>query len=119
MATLHNKIDKRVLKEKLKQDSTLRKTLSFYKYVIISDPQALRDRFFEQWTAIGVMGRIYLAHEGINAQLSVPEDNFVLFRNLIDAEPLFTQVPFKIALEDDGKSFYKLVIKVRKKIVPA
>lgn len=117
MATLHNKVDKRILKEKIKKDNTPRITISFYKYVIISDPKLLRDSFFTEWEKLNVLGRIYVAAEGINAQLSVPESNMGLFRNSVDSNALFTNVPFKFALEDNGKSFYKLAIKVRPKIV--
>lgn len=94
-----------------------RTTLSFYRYVIIDDPQATRDTLYAQWSKLQVFGRIYVAHEGINAQLSLPEDNMDAFRELLDSNPLFSNMPFKIAVEDDGKSFFMLIIKVRPKIV--
>ena len=72
---------------------------------------------YEYWKDLGVLGRIYLAHEGVNAQLSVPEFNLEEFVKLVHANPLFTYMPFKIAVEDDGNSFFKLTIKVRKQIV--
>src|SRR5690606_19018350 len=78
---------------------------------------AMRDDLFLKWSELDVFGRIYLAREGINAQLSVPEANFELFRELLDSYPEFSNMPFKIAVEDDGKSFYKLTIKVKHKIV--
>lgn len=114
---LANKIDKRILKERIKNDPTPRTTLSFYRYVIIKDPQSLRDQLFREWEALGVLGRIYVANEGINAQLSVPTSNLNLFKKNVYSHSYFTDVPFKIAVEDDGKSFYKLTIKVRKKLV--
>jgi predicted sulfurtransferase len=36
---------------------------------------------------------------------------------VLDARAAFRDVPWKIAVEDDGKSFLKLAIKVKKKIV--
>ena len=77
----------------------------------------MRDELYRAWHAMGVLGRIYLAKEGINAQLSVPTSNFQIFRDYVDMFKEFADVPFKIAVEDDGKSFYKLTIKVRHKIV--
>ncbi len=114
---LRNLINKQELKAKLKKEEIERTTLSFYKYVKIENPQALRDAFFEQWSHLGVLGRIYLAHEGINAQLSVPTGNFEKYKEQLYSDQRFTDTPFKIAVEDNGKSFYKLAIKVREKIV--
>lgn len=92
-------------------------TLSFYRYVIIDTPNEYRDELYKRWDTLNVKGRIYVAREGINAQLSVPEENFEKFRADVDNDKYLTNVPFKIAVEDDGKSFYKLLLKVRKKIV--
>ena len=114
---LRNLINKYELKAKLAEIDEKRRTLSFYRYVKIENPEELRDQLFTKWSELGVMGRIYLAHEGINAQLSLPEKNLEAFRKEIDADIRFTDVPFKIAVEDDGKSFYKLTIKVKEKIV--
>lgn len=110
-------ISRKEQKEVILNDNTPRTTLSFYKYVIIEDPEALRERFVASWSALGVLGRIYLAREGINSQMSVPTENLEKFRELLDKDARFAGVPFKIAVEDDGKSFYKLTIKVRHKIV--
>ncbi len=102
---------------RLQEETFQRITLSFYRYVIIDDPQALRDKLFSNWTALNIFGRIYLAHEGINAQLSVPEANFEKFKKELYADKRFKDVPFKIAVEDNGKSFYKLIVRTRNKIV--
>ena len=114
---LYNRVNKEELKKKIAEDTTQRTTLSFYKYVIIENPEELRDIFFYDWSILGVLGRIYLAKEGINAQLSLPTVKFDLFKEQLYADKRFTDVPFKIAVEDDVKSFYKLAIKVRDKIV--
>lgn len=115
--TLRNLVNKEELKQRLQRDKTPRTTLSFYKYVKIDDPRTLRDELFETWSQLGVLGRIYLAKEGINAQLSVPTANFEKYKTELYSDPRFTDTPFKIAVEDNGKSFYKLTIKVREKIV--
>jgi UPF0176 protein len=114
---LHNRIDKRELKKRLMEEAIKRITLSFYRYVIIDTPNEYRDELYKRWDALNVKGRIYVAREGINAQLSVPEENFQTFKNDVESDKYLTNVPFKIAVEDDGKSFYKLLLKVRKKIV--
>ncbi|PJZ69596.1 hypothetical protein CH373_08785 [Leptospira perolatii] len=114
---LHNIYSKEILQEKLNKESFRRITLSFYRYVRISDPESMRSKMYEDWEDLGILGRIYLAEEGINAQLSVPEENFSRLRTYLDSTPEFQDVPFKIAVEDDGKSFFKLHIKVKKKIV--
>ncbi len=114
---LYNKYGKEDLRKKLNAETFKRITLSFYRYVIIEDPRTLRDELYRKWDEMGVLGRIYLAHEGINAQLNVPEHNFDRFKTELYADERFRNVPFKIAVEDDGKSFLKLTIKVRKKIV--
>ena len=99
------------------EETIKRITLSFYRYVKIENPELLRDEMYKAWSEIQVFGRIYFAHEGVNAQLSVPETNFEAFKKTLDADPRFSNMPLKIAVEDDGKSFYKLSIKVRQKIV--
>jgi UPF0176 protein len=114
---LYNKVNKQELKQRLIAETIKRITVSFYRYVIISDPATLRDDLFRQWRALNIFGRIYIAREGINAQMAVPESNWEAFLEQLYSDPRFKDVPMKIAVEDDGKSFYKLVIKVRKKIV--
>lgn len=53
-----------------------------------------------------MFGRIYVAKEGINAQISVPQHNFDAFKAaLFASHPALDQVRLNIALEDDGKSF--------------
>lgn len=114
---LANKTDRRILKEQLLQESFKRKTISFYKYFEIQNPQQFRDELFIQWSELGCFGRIYVAREGINAQMSVPEYNFDKFMEWLYAIPQLNKVPVKHAIDDNGKSFYKLTIKVRPKIV--
>ena len=115
--TLHNRISRRELKERILNDPTPRTTVSFYCYFKIPEPAVFRNSLYETLGAMGVMGRIYLAHEGINAQVSIPTENFELFKNyLYSIEPL-NGLRLNIAVDDDGKSFYVLDIKVRKNIV--
>lgn len=114
---LHNKYDKKKLKKLLFEENFKRVTLSFYRYVRIADPAAMRDQLYAAFTELKVLGRVYLAHEGINAQVSIPDFNLEAFRSMVDGMPEFASVPFKIAVEDDGKSFFKLIVRTRVKIV--
>ncbi|NND35094.1 MAG: rhodanese-related sulfurtransferase [Saprospiraceae bacterium] len=114
---LHNKINKEELRETILKSADSRTTLSFYKYHQISDPQDFRDQLFREWSGLGVLGRIYVSSEGINAQISVPKEKFSDFKRSLDAIDFLAGVRLNIAIEDDGKSFYVLKIKVREKIV--
>jgi len=117
MALLVNRIDKNVLKKRLQEEKIKRKTISFYRYVSIPKPNELRDELFLAWFDFNCFGRIYLANEGINAQMSVPEDQWEDFVKHLNTYSYFKDVPFKYAVDGNGKSFYKLIVKVRKKIV--
>jgi UPF0176 protein len=117
MAVLHNRISRKELKERILQDPTPRITISFYCYFKIEEPKVFRDQLYKDFTALGVLGRIYLAHEGINAQISVPTANMESFRNYLYAIEPLNGLRLNVAVDDDGKSFYVLDIKVRNKIV--
>lgn len=114
---LHNKINKEELKKKLMDETFGRKTISFYRYFYLENPQEFRDEIYSDWVSLGCFGRIYVAREGINAQMSVPEHQFDEFLKTLDKYEILKDIPIKYAIEDDGKSFYKLTIKVRPKLV--
>src|SRR6185436_3950721 len=117
MAALHNRISRKELKELIKNDPTPRITISFYCYFKIEESEVFRNELYRQLKDIGVLGRIYIASEGINAQLSLPKENLEAFRAyLYSIEPL-KGLRLNVAVDDDGKSFYVLDIKVRTKIV--
>ena len=94
-----------------------RLTLSFYAYAKIENPKKFRDDLFIAWNALDALGRIYVAHEGINAQMSVPADNFEAFRDTLEAYDFLKGIRLNVAVEQDNHSFLKLTIKVRNKIV--
>ncbi|WP_294209691.1 rhodanese-related sulfurtransferase [uncultured Chryseobacterium sp.] len=94
-----------------------RLTLSFYAYAKIQDPKQFRDELFIAWNALDALGRIYVAHEGINAQMSVPADQFEAFRTTLEAYDFMKGIRLNVAVEQDNHSFLKLTIKVRNKIV--
>ena len=114
---LYNRVDGRLLKEKMRSTLEKRVTISFHKYHHIISPQAFRDQLYREFDELGVLGRIYIATEGINAQISVPEHNLATFRNRLYSIDWLNNVRLNIAVDDNGKSFFKLKILVRKKIV--
>ena len=117
MAVLHNRVSNGELKKRLMEEPFPRTTISFYCYFPVENPQEFRDYLYKNLAALQAFGRIYVAKEGINAQMSVPADRFEDFKTfLYTIEPL-NGLRLNIAVDDDGKSFWVLKIKVREKIV--
>lgn len=99
-------------------DMRPRVTLSFYRYVQIADPVDFRGRLLSKWNLFDCLGRIYVAHEGINAQMNVPKEHWAEFDTWVQSQPELADIPYKIAVEDGNlPSFFKLTIKVKDKIV--
>lgn len=117
MPVLHNRVSNEELKARLMDESFRRITISFYQYFPIVNPQEFRDALYRNMNELGVFGRIYVAKEGINAQISVPEHNLDAFRAFLYSIPYLDGLRLNIAVDDDGKSFWVLKIKVRDKIV--
>ncbi len=118
MQVLHNRISNEELKARMLAETERRVTISLYKYFTIDNPQEFRDEVYVKFNQLRVFGRIYIAHEGINAQISVPESNFESFKEtLYNLSPELNGLRLNIAIDDDGKSFWVLRCKVRSKIV--
>src|SRR5690554_6906849 len=114
---LYNTLSAKEREKLLEEAGEDRLTLSFYKYAKIGNPQLFRNHLFVKWNELDVLGRIYVAHEGINAQLSVPASKFNEFKEFLDGIYFLKDVRLNIAIEHDLKSFLKLKVKVREKIV--
>ncbi len=114
---LYNKMSAKERADLLEEAGEERVTLSFYQYANIGNPELFRNHLFVAWDELAVLGRIYVAHEGINAQLSVPARNFGNFKTFLDGIYFLENVRLNIAIEHDLKSFLKLKVKVRNKIV--
>ena len=114
---LYNKLSAKERAALIDEAGEDRLTLSFYQYAKIGNPHLFRNQLFVAWDAMAVLGRIYVAHEGINAQLSVPAKNFETFKEFLDGIYFLKDVRLNIAIEHDAKSFLKLKVKVRDKIV--
>jgi len=116
MAPLHNRVNSEELKKRLHEEKEPRTTISFYKYFSIGDPQQFRDDLYKELFKLHVFGRIYVAHEGINAQISVPTIHLEAFKTYLYSIQPLDGVRLNTAV-DDGKSFWVLKVKVREKIV--
>ena len=114
---LYNKLSAQERAALIDKAGEERLTLSFYTYAQIGNPQVLRDYLFVSWNSLDVLGRIYVAHEGVNAQLSVPAPKFDAFKAHLDSIDFLKGIRLNIAIEQDNKSFLKLKVKVRTKIV--
>ena len=134
MAVLHNRISQVELKKLLYAETEHRTTISFYQYFSIEDTKLFRDEMYKALDALKVFGRIYIASEGINAQISVPDSNVGSFKAYLNTINVLKDIRLNIAVDDDarpasvdlddkempygrGKSFWVLKIKVREKIV--
>lgn len=114
---LYNKLSAEERAQLIDQAGKDRLTISFYQYYNIGNPQVFRDHLFVTWDLLDVLGRIYVAKEGINAQLSVPAENFIEFKTHLDSVSFLKDIRLNIAVEHNNKSFLKLKVKVRDKIV--
>jgi UPF0176 protein len=117
MSVLHNRISNKELKEKLYEENFPRTTISFYQYFTIQDPLVFRDELYKSLNLLQVFGRIYIATEGINAQVSVPTNLFEDFKTYLYSIKGLEGLRLNIAVNDNGKSFWVLRIKHRSKIV--
>jgi len=114
---LYNKLSAKERAKLIEKAGKDRLTLSFYQYAKINNPQDFRDHLFLNWNALDVLGRIYVAQEGINGQLSLPADRFDAFKTHLDTIDFLKGIRLNIAVEQDNLSFLKLKVKVRHKIV--
>ena len=113
----YNHLDKGSLRKKLEEENFERVTISFYRYTKIENVNSFRDDFFKDLKRFSILGRIYLATEGINAQFSIPENNFGDFKKYLQESLYFKNLRLNIACEESKISFYKLVVKVRRFLV--
>ena len=70
---LYNKLSANDRARIIDKSSQERITLSFYKYFKLGNPGLFRDNLYIIWAKLDILGRIYIANEGINAQISIPK----------------------------------------------
>jgi len=114
---LYNKLSAKERAALIDEAGKDRITISFYQYHQIKNPQIFRDKLFLEWNALDVLGRTYVSYEGVNAQISVPSENFLALKKQLDSISFLEDIRLNVAIEHDNKSFLKLKVKVRNKIV--
>jgi UPF0176 protein len=116
---LWNTLSKEELVEKLKERGTRFVTVSFYQYAQIPNPQVFRDHLFQMWSNLGIVGRTYVATEGINAQIGVPANQFQQFKEELNLISFLNGIRLNLAVDESEAEFpfLKLKIKVRDKIL--
>ena len=114
---LYNKLSANERAILIEKAGNRRITLSFYKYHQIKNTSLFRDHLYLMWEKLDVLGRIYIASEGINAQLSMPSQNLNEFKTKLDSIDFLKKIRLNVAVEQDNFSFLKLKVKIRNKIV--
>ena len=114
---LYNKLSAKERAALIDEAGEDRITISFYQYHHIKNPQIFRDKLFLEWNELDVLGRTYVSYEGINAQISVPAKHFNALKDQLDSISFLKDNRLNVAVEQDNKSFLKLKVKVRNKIV--
>ena len=100
---LYNNLSAKERAELIIKAGKERLTISFYKYAKIGNTEIFRNHMFLAWDQQEVLGRIYVAKEGVNAQLSVPAENFDVFKNHLDTISFLESVRLNIAIEHDNE----------------
>ncbi|CAA0248444.1 rhodanese-related sulfurtransferase [Tenacibaculum maritimum] len=114
---LYNKLSAQERAALIDEAGKDRLTISFYQYHKIENPSLFRDKLFLEWNSLEVLGRTYVSYEGINAQISVPAENFLALKEQLDGISFLKDIRLNVAVEQYNKSFLKLKVKVRNKIV--
>lgn len=112
-----NKIERKILMERVKRETFRRKIFSFYRYVRIENPETFRDQLYQTWFPMNVLGRIFVATEGINAQMSVPESIWSDFLTTLNLFPQLQDIRMNDAVESGKYAFFKLDIRARDRIL--
>lgn len=116
---LWNTLNKEELEAHLREVGHKFVTVSFYQYAKIVNPRLFRDHLFLMWSKLDVVGRTYVAKEGINAQIAIPTENLSQFREELYEIEFLNGVRLNFAVDDSEAEFpfLKLKIKVRDKIL--
>jgi UPF0176 protein len=117
MEKLYNKVNSEELKRLRLAENEKRITLSFYVYTQLENPALFRDHLYKLFDQLDICGRIYVASEGVNAQLNVPERTFDQFKQELHNIAFFKDMRLNIAVDQNAFSFYKLIVKLKSKIV--
>lgn len=103
-------------------DSSTYKTLAFYKFHPLTKPEleALKEKLLADFGELGIVGRIYISTEGINAQIACPEECLPKLQAYHDEylKPMFDGdlMDLNIGTEHGKRSFRALHVRIRKQV---
>lgn len=90
--------------------------LLYYKYVEVTDPQAVQLWLRALCQLLDLKGRIIVAHEGINGTVEGPIAKINQYVRAMNEYPAFKDINYKRS-EGSGTAFPSLSVKVRKDII--
>jgi len=90
--------------------------LLFYKYVPVDNPEAFVTDHLKKCKEIGLKGRIFIGHEGINGTCSGTIEQTDAYEEMLRSDERFSDIVFKID-ESEGHVFKKMHVRVRNQIV--
>ena len=106
---LLNRRNKEQLIHALNSEQFERITCSFYRYIRIKNPSRIRNQLYAKFAEINILGRIYIAKEGINAQVSVPIPNWDKFIDILESFTELKNLHINSAVIHSKYSFIKLI----------
>ncbi|UOQ51389.1 oxygen-dependent tRNA uridine(34) hydroxylase TrhO [Hymenobacter cellulosivorans] len=92
------------------------RVLLYYCYTPIEDPVAFRDEHHRLCLRLNLLGRIIVAHEGLNGTVSGLAADCEEYMRIIKADPRFAALEFKVD-EAPDHTFQKLHVRVKPEIV--
>jgi len=92
------------------------RVLLYYRYVKIEDPATLREEHLTYCKNLGLLGRIFISHEGINGTVSGTIDQTNTYIEMMNNHPYFEGTTFKID-ESDEHVFKKMHVRVKNELV--
>ncbi|WP_246208519.1 rhodanese-related sulfurtransferase [Enterobacteriaceae endosymbiont of Plateumaris braccata] len=114
----YNKTSNIKLKKIMFKKNEERKILSFYKYFFIKNPLSLCNDIYILFNALDILGRIYISHEGINAQISIPCYFYEIIKNfLYKLHPKLKNLYINLAIEHKKNAFWVLRVIHKKNIL--
>ena len=88
----------------------------FYKFINIAKPKAVIKAHSKKAKELNLLGRMFVAKEGINATLEGKNKDVKSYIKFLHGDPLFSDVIVKES-EGNGKGFTKLLIKERDEVI--
>lgn len=92
--------------------------LLYYKYVTLTDPEAVRDEQRALCERLGLKGRIIVAHEGINGTVEGTRESTSEYIDAMEQTSYFKDISYKRS-PGTGNAFPKLSVRARSEIVTA